>query len=430
MSVTEEVQEPVVIDDVPKKEKQDTQEPKESIAETPSEEPEKKDSEDDDEPSQQDGKPLDDEADTPKVTPALASQGGREVSRKILYVGGLSYKVTEDKLTEAFGGDSVEKVNILPDKNSPGESFAFVEFKDEESAKETYDKFKAQEVEIEDKKAIINWAYQSQQAKSNPEAINIFVGDLSTEINDESLKAAFEHFESILQAHVMWDMQTGHSRGYGFVSFGDQKDAEMALETMNGKVIAGRAIRLNWAHKQQNGSKMNGNYNKFNQHHNGHRNNMNGHRHHHNYHHHNGNSYYQPPPQAMSGHNSPALGGQPLAMGGQGPLMTPQSYDIVLRKAPSWQTTVYLGNLAHFTTQQDLIQLLQNFGFIVDLKFYPDRGCAFVKYDSHERAALTIVQLNGFMINGRPLKLGWGREKNHGNNGGGYQNYGPVVYGQ
>ena len=91
--------------------------------------------------------------------------------------------------------------------------------------------------------------------------------------------------------------------------------------------------------------------------------------------------------------------------------MSPQSYDIVLRQTPSWQTTVYLGNIAHFTQQQELIPLLQNFGFIVDFKFHPERGCAFVKYDTHERAALAIIQLAGFNLNGRPLKCGWGKER-------------------
>lgn len=91
--------------------------------------------------------------------------------------------------------------------------------------------------------------------------------------------------------------------------------------------------------------------------------------------------------------------------------MTPQPYELILRQSPSWQTTVYLGNVAHFTQQNDLIPILQNFGYIVDFKFHPEKGCAFVKYDSHERAALAIAQLAGFNVNGRPLKCGWGKAR-------------------
>lgn len=321
-----------------------------------------------------------------KKTPALASQGGREVSKTILYVGGLFNKISEEILANALDTDGIDKVNILADKNSPGGSFAFVEFADETVAKATFEKFTRDQLIVEGRPAVINWAYQSQQARHDPDAINVFVGDLSTEINDETLKDAFSLYPSVLQAHVMWDMQTGHSRGYGFVSFGNQKDAEEAIAQMSGHLLAGRAIRLNWAHKQQNRKQR--------------------HHHHNNaiHHHHSATAQYFPP--------SPVTGDIPLQ-----PL---QPYDIVLRKAPAWQTTVYVGNLVHFTRQEELVPLLQNFGFIVDLKLYPDRGCAFVKYDSHERAAVAIIQLDRFMFNGRPLKVGWGREK--------HQNF--QVYGQ
>lgn len=383
---------------------------------------------------------------SPKVTPALASQGGREVSHKILYVGGLNAKVTDETIQQVFGANGeLAKVNILADKNSPGGSFAFVEFKTEEDAKSCFDRFQAEPPIIEGGKVVINWAYQSQQAKNDPDAVNVFVGDLSTEVDDETLRKAFERFESVQQAHVMWDMQTGHSRGYGFVSFGDEKDASLAIEHMNGKVIAGRAIRLNWAHKS-NGKHSNGYHgsgrhhgqnNTINNHSNNgsssnnngrnHRYNNNQRPHHNNYHngHHHVNGYYQQQhpqgliPMVTSGHSSPHMGGggNPLPLANVGlpgaPMIPPQSYEMVSRKSPVWQTTVYVGNLAHFTTQQELIPLLQTFGFIVDVKFYPERGCAFVKYDTHERATMAILQLGGFIVNGRPLKMGWGRSSHH-----------------
>lgn len=90
-------------------------------------------------------------------------------------------------------------------------------------------------------------------------------------------------------------------------------------------------------------------------------------------------------------------------------ITSPPSYEMVLNQTPNWLTVVYLGNLAEYTTQNDLIPLLQNFGYIVNFKLLSDKNCAFVTYDTHERAALAIVQLSGFTINGRPLKCGWGK---------------------
>jgi nucleolysin TIA-1/TIAR len=40
-----------------------------------------------------------------------------------------------------------------------------------------------------------------------------------------------------------------------------------------------------------------------------------------------------------------------------------------------------------------------------------DRGFAFVKLDSHENAAMAIVQLQGQLVHGRPVKCSWGKDR-------------------
>lgn len=324
---------------------------------------------------------------SPSPHPASAVEGGREVSNKILYVGNVHKSVGEDSLLEVFQvAGRIQSVKILNDKNKPGFNYAFVEFDSTTSADMALHTLNGRTVNNYPIK--LNWAYQLSTINTaqnpNSPSFNIFVGDLSPEVDDETLYKTFSNFASLLQAHVMWDMQTSRSRGYGFVTFGKQTDAELALQTMNGAWVQGRAIRCNWAsHKQINnhrGNKVPRHYKPY-------------------------NIYDQHFVQQQQMQSQP-----PLQLG-QGPVISPQSYDIVLCQTPLWQTTVYLGNIAHFTQQSDLIPLLQNFGFIVDFKFHPERGCAFVKYDSHERAALAIVQLAGFTVNGRPLKCGWGKDR-------------------
>ncbi|GKV37756.1 hypothetical protein SLEP1_g45746 [Rubroshorea leprosula] len=50
----------------------------------------------------------------------------------------------------------------------------------------------------------------------------------------------------------MWDHQTGHSKGYGFVSFRNQQDAQKAINDLTGKWLGNRQIRCNWATKSDN----------------------------------------------------------------------------------------------------------------------------------------------------------------------------------
>lgn len=59
-------------------------------------------------------------------------------------------------------------------------------------------------------------------------------------------------FGTLSDARVMWDMNSGKSRGYGFLAFRDRTDAEQAIATMNGEWLGSRAIRVNWANQKNN----------------------------------------------------------------------------------------------------------------------------------------------------------------------------------
>lgn len=84
-------------------------------------------------------------------------------------------------------------------------------------------------------------------------------------------------------------------------------------------------------------------------------------------------------------------------------------YDVVVSQSPSYNTTIYVGNLVPYTTQADLIPLFQGFGYIVEIRMQADRGFAFVKLDTHENAAMAIVNLQGSPVHGRQLKCSWGK---------------------
>lgn len=86
-------------------------------------------------------------------------------------------------------------------------------------------------------------------------------------------------------------------------------------------------------------------------------------------------------------------------------------YDIVVTQSPASNATIYVGNLVPYTTQADLVPLFQGFGYIVEIRMQADRGFAFVKLDTHENAALAIVNLQGAPVHGRQLKCSWGKDK-------------------
>lgn len=77
--------------------------------------------------------------------------------------------------------------------------------------------------------------------------MRLFVGGLSWATDDEGLRRAFEQFGELVDATVLADRDTGRSRGFGFVTFGDPEGARRALAEMDGQQIDGRTVRVDRA---------------------------------------------------------------------------------------------------------------------------------------------------------------------------------------
>lgn len=77
--------------------------------------------------------------------------------------------------------------------------------------------------------------------------MNIYVGNLSWNTDDDELRGAFEAFGEVSSAKVIMDRETGRSRGFGFVEMSDDNAAKQAIEGMNDKDLGGRTLRVNEA---------------------------------------------------------------------------------------------------------------------------------------------------------------------------------------
>ena len=86
-----------------------------------------------------------------------------------------------------------------------------------------------------------------QQTDQNQSSKNkLFVGGLPWAINNNSLNDLFAQYGEITDAVVITDRDSGRSKGFGFVTFASDEDAQKALE-MDGKDIEGRNITVNIA---------------------------------------------------------------------------------------------------------------------------------------------------------------------------------------
>ncbi|KAJ7188482.1 hypothetical protein C8R46DRAFT_1054834 [Mycena filopes] len=75
----------------------------------------------------------------------------------------------------------------------------------------------------------------------------VYVGNLSWNTNDDSLKNAFSEFGNVVDSIVMKDRETGRSRGFGFVTFNSPQEAEAAINGLNEQDLDGRRVKVNLA---------------------------------------------------------------------------------------------------------------------------------------------------------------------------------------
>lgn len=81
----------------------------------------------------------------------------------------------------------------------------------------------------------------------------LFIGGLSYNTDDQSLREAFTSYGEVIEARVIMDRETGRSRGFGFVSFTSSEEASAALTGMDGKDLHGRMVRVNYAADRSGG---------------------------------------------------------------------------------------------------------------------------------------------------------------------------------
>ncbi|MBL7223392.1 MAG: RNA-binding protein [Candidatus Brocadiae bacterium] len=77
--------------------------------------------------------------------------------------------------------------------------------------------------------------------------MNIYVGNLSFDTNDGTLRAAFEAHGEVTSAQVITDRDTGQSRGFGFVEMPSSQEAQAAMTALDGSDLDGRQIKANEA---------------------------------------------------------------------------------------------------------------------------------------------------------------------------------------
>ncbi|XP_022725545.1 polyadenylate-binding protein RBP47-like [Durio zibethinus] len=292
-------------------------------------------------------------------------QGSNADEVKTIWVGDLVHWMDETYLHCCFSHTGeVSSVKIIRNKQTgQSEGYGFVEFNSRATAEKVLQSYNGSPMPSTEQRFRLNWASFSvnERRLDAGSDLSIFVGDLAVDVTDTILHETFSsRFQSVKGAKVVIDSNTGRSKGYGFVRFGDENERSRAMTEMSGAYCSSRPMRIGVATpKKASGYQQ---------------------------------QYSSQALVLAGGHASNSA----VAQGSQS-------------DNESNNATIFVGGLDSDVSEDDLRQPFSQFGEVISVKIPPGKGCGFVQFANRKNAEEAIQSLNGTTIGKQTVRLSWGR---------------------
>lgn len=178
----------------------------------------------------------------------------RKINQANVFVKNLDKSVTNRELFLAFSQfGHVVSAKVAKDKHGESKCYGFVQFQDDDSVMRTIFTLNGSMVKnkilcVQRFVKNVNGAQSNDKTKRK--FTNIYVKNISKDLNDQGLCEMFEKFGKVVSPKIMTD-SNGMSRGFGFVSFENSDAASNAITAMNGQIISsGRPLYVCRAQKK------------------------------------------------------------------------------------------------------------------------------------------------------------------------------------
>jgi len=190
-----------------------------------------------------------------KRAAATAEREANEVGTKV-YCGNISFETTKEVLEQTFSEYGEVNDVYLPVDTKTGfkRGFAFVRMENEADAQKAIDGLNG--VTLEGRTIEVNVSLPRGQAPpkrtrvQNEARTKIYVGNLPFDTTTDSLSTIFYNYGTVLDCYLPTDMDSGNSRGFGFVTM-LKEEAQRAIEELDGIEFDGRELRINEAQPKQ-----------------------------------------------------------------------------------------------------------------------------------------------------------------------------------
>lgn len=181
-----------------------------------------------------------------------------------IYVKNLPSDMSKEQMDELFGKyGTITSSMVAFDKESKNRGFGFVNYQAPEEAAASVDALnnfevsgkklyvaRAQKKDEREKELRDRFEQLKIERQKKYAGVNLYIKNLSDEIDDERLQQEFVKFGAITSARVMRDA-SNKSRGFGFVCFSTPEEATKAVTEMNGRMVDSKPLYVAMAQRKE-----------------------------------------------------------------------------------------------------------------------------------------------------------------------------------
>ncbi|CAA2967291.1 28 kDa ribonucleo, chloroplastic-like [Olea europaea subsp. europaea] len=172
-----------------------------------------------------------------------------------VYVGNLPFDVDSEKLAQLLEQAGVVEISevIYNRETDQSRGFGFVTMSTVAEAEKAVEMF--HRYDLNGRFLIVNKAApRGSRPERTPRvfepAYRIYVGNLPWSVDDGQLEQVFSEHGKVVSARVVYDRESGRSRGFGFVTMSSESEMNDAIANLDGQSLDGRVIRVNIAEER------------------------------------------------------------------------------------------------------------------------------------------------------------------------------------
>ncbi|WOK96592.1 hypothetical protein Cni_G05299 [Canna indica] len=172
-----------------------------------------------------------------------------------LFVGNLPYDMDSEALAHLFEkAGTVEIAEVIYNRETEqSRGFGFVTMSTVEETEKAIDMFHHYDINgrlLTVNKAAPRGARVERTPRNFEPSFRIYVGNLPWQVDDARLEQVFSEHGKVVNANVVYDRESGRSRGFGFVRMASQTEMDDAIAALDGQNLDGRTMRVNVAEER------------------------------------------------------------------------------------------------------------------------------------------------------------------------------------